>query len=124
MKISKDKPFYPISMAAEILGISPDRLRGYEEEGLIKPYRVKKVSEKQRGEKRLFSQDDIEWVGLLRELIQNGVSIPALKVIIQLLPYWEKSQKPEIKKLVNDENWVIIKKLVKSPIYQKLIENK
>jgi len=123
MEIEKDKPFYPVSMAAQILGISADRLRTYEKAGLVKPHRIEKKSEKQKGEKRLYSQNDIEWVAKLRELIKSGISIPALKIIINLLPYWERANSPEIFNLKDDKEWKLIQELAHSPVYKSLIGN-
>lgn len=123
MQINKDKPFYPVSMAAEMLGISPDRLRAYEDAGLIKPHRVEVTSKKQKGGRRLYSQNDIEWVSLLRQLIGNGISIPALVIIINLLPCFESYKLKEIQALKNNESWKVIKKLIKHPNYKNLIKD-
>ncbi|MBR1754362.1 MerR family transcriptional regulator, partial [bacterium] len=80
MFIDKDKPFYNVSQVAEILGITPDRLRTYDEEGLISPYRV------QKDKKRLYSQTDIEWLQNCRTLIKKKkIGIYALKVILLLI---------------------------------------
>ena len=77
-KIKADEPFYQISQAAKLLGITSDRLRTYEEEGLIKPYRTKHTQDG----KRLFSQNDIEWLTLIRDLIKLGVSIPTIRILL------------------------------------------
>ncbi|MCQ2738626.1 MAG: MerR family transcriptional regulator [bacterium] len=77
-QIEASEPFYQISQAAKLLGITSDRLRTYEEEGLIKPYRTK---HSQDG-KRLFSQNDIEWLTMIRDLIKLGVSIPAIRILL------------------------------------------
>ena len=52
--IKNDLPVYPISVASRLLNVHPRTLRIYEEEGLIKPER--------RGDRRLYSQNDITWV--------------------------------------------------------------
>ena len=46
--IAKDEPFYQISQVSKLLGITSDRLRTYEEEGLIKPYRAKHTKDGKR----------------------------------------------------------------------------
>lgn len=75
--IKEDTPFYPISMAAQLIGISPDRLRTYEEENLIKPYRNDKG-------KRLFSQNDINYLICLRKFIREyGISIKGLNLLLE-----------------------------------------
>lgn len=76
--IEANEPFYLISQAAKLLGITSDRLRTYEEEGLIKPYRTKHSIDG----KRLFSKNDIEWLMIIRDLIKLGVTIPAIRVLL------------------------------------------
>lgn len=76
--IQANEPFYQISQAAKLLGITSDRLRTYEEEGLIKPFRKKHSKDG----KRLFSQNDIEWLIMIRDLIKLGVSIPTIRILL------------------------------------------
>ena len=76
--LKPDEPFYQISQVAKLVGISADRLRTYEEEGLIKPYR-KNGSNSNR---RLFSQNDIDYILTLRQLIKLGFSIPAIRIYL------------------------------------------
>lgn len=73
--LNSNEPFYQINQASKLLNVTSDRIRTYEEEGLIKPYRT-------AGGKRLFSQNDIEWLILLRDLIKMGVSIPAARILL------------------------------------------
>ena len=77
-QLKPDEPFYQISQAAKLLGITSDRLRTYEEEGLIKPFRTKTSADG----KRLFSQNDIEWLTIIRDLIKLGVSIPVIRILL------------------------------------------
>lgn len=77
-----DVPVYPIGVAARLLGIHPRTLRIYEAEGLIHPAHV--------GSRRLFSDNDIQWIKCLRSFIHDeGVSIPGLKKLLNLIPCWE-----------------------------------
>jgi len=77
-----DMPVYPIGVAARLLGIHPRTLRIYEAEGLIQPTHV--------GSRRLFSDNDIQWIKCLRSFIHNeGISIPGLKKLLNLIPCWE-----------------------------------
>ena len=78
--LKADEPFYQISQVAKIVGISADRLRTYEEEGLIKPYR----KQGENTNKRLYSQNDIEKIIILRKLIKSGVSIIAIKLFLNI----------------------------------------
>lgn len=77
-QLQANEPFYQISQAAKLLGITSDRLRTYEEEGLIKPYRTKHTQDG----KRLFSPNDIEWLTMIRDLIKLGVSIPTIRILL------------------------------------------
>lgn len=77
-QLQPNEPFYQISQAAKLLGITSDRLRTYEEEGLIKPYRTKHSKDG----KRLFSPNDIEWLTMIRDLIKLGVSIPTIRILL------------------------------------------
>lgn len=77
-----DTPVYPIGVAARLLGIHPRTLRIYENEGLITPKHV--------GSRRLFSDNDIQWIKCLRSFIHDeGISIPGLKKLLNLVPCWD-----------------------------------
>ena len=74
MTLDNSEPIYPISVAAKLLSVHPRTLRIYEEENLIKPAR--------QGNKRYFSNNDIEWITCLRTLIhEKGISIPGINVL-------------------------------------------
>jgi len=82
MAVKSDEPIFPISVAAKLLGVHPRTIRIYEDEGLIIPAR--------KGQKRYFSNDDIEWIQCLRHLIhEQGISIPGIKKLLDLSPCWE-----------------------------------
>lgn len=123
MDIERTTPFYPVSMAAKLIGITPDRLRTYEEEGLIYPERFDGI---RKPGKRLYSQNDIDWVISLRNIIKdNKISIPALKIILSLIPYWESGAKLKFKGteiLLSDFNWQKILELRNNPNYEKLFK--
>ncbi|PLX84357.1 MAG: MerR family transcriptional regulator [Desulfuromonas sp.] len=89
MAVNNCDPIYPISVAAKLLGVHPRTIRIYEDEGLIKPSR--------QGQKRYFSNDDIEWIQCLRYMIHDeGISIPGIKKLLELSPCWEiKNCPPE-----------------------------
>jgi MerR family transcriptional regulator/heat shock protein HspR len=85
--VNKNNPIYPISVAAKLLGVHPRTLRLYEEENLINPAR--------QGNKRYYSQDDIDWISCLRHLIHTeGISIPGIKKLLELTPCWEIKKCP------------------------------
>ncbi len=86
--IRNDLPVYPIGVAARLLNFHPRTLRIYEDEGLIKPER--------RGERRLYSQNDITWIGCLRSLIhEQGISIPGIKKLLQFASCHEITDCPQ-----------------------------
>lgn len=87
MPMRPDVPVYPIGVAARLLGVHPRTLRIYENEGLIQPTHV--------GSRRLFSANDIQWIRCLRSYIHDeGISIPGLKKLLNLVPCWEVASCP------------------------------
>jgi MerR family transcriptional regulator/heat shock protein HspR len=85
--ISPDTPVYPIGVAARLVNVHPRTLRIYETEGLIQPVHL--------GTRRMFSENDIKWIGCLRSMIHDdGISIPGLKKLLQLAPCWEIASCP------------------------------
>lgn len=86
--IKKDMPIYPIGVAAKLLDVHPRTLRIYEDEGLIKPMRV--------GNRRLYSTNDLTWIGCLRRLIHDdGISIPGIKKLLRYATCYEIADCPE-----------------------------
>lgn len=70
--------FFAISVAARMLGVHAQTLRGYERIGLIAPSRTK-------GRIRLYSIDDIRRAQQIRRLIEDlGVNLAGVEVILQL----------------------------------------
>ena len=73
----RKRPRYIISIAAELAAVHPRTLRIYESEGLLCPQR--------RNNLRLYSEDDIERVRIIRFLTRRqGVNLAGVKVILQL----------------------------------------
>jgi MerR family transcriptional regulator/heat shock protein HspR len=91
MSVNNNDAIYPISVASKLLSVHPRTLRIYEQESLIKPSR--------KGNKRYYSHDDIEWIRCIRTLIhEKGISIPGIKMLLELTPCWEiKNCPPEIR---------------------------
>jgi len=70
--------FFAISVAARMLGVHAQTLRGYERQGLLAPSRTK-------GRIRLYSIDDIRRANQIRRLIEDlGVNLAGVEVILQL----------------------------------------
>lgn len=80
MRIDPNRPLFPISTAAEILGCPQKVLRLYEKNGLVLPARTD-------GKRRLYSQRDIEHLEFIHYLTHvRRVNIAGVKVILELLP--------------------------------------
>ncbi len=80
MLIDKNKPFYNINQVAELLILSTDRLRTYDEEHLVCPFR------REKDKKRLYTEMDIEWLKDIRFLIsKKRMNIYSFKLILKLL---------------------------------------
>ncbi len=111
-KIAKDEPFYQISQVSKILGITSDRIRTYEEEGLIKPFRF---NDSETG-KRLYTQEEVEYLEIIRELIKLGVTIPVIRVVLSLKFTVKKSLKREKDKQIVE----LLQKLYSFPLSENV----
>ena len=116
MLIDKEKPFYNVTQVSELLGISADRLRTYDEEKLVSPVRVGK------GDKRLYSELDIEWLQDVRTIIsKNKMNIYSFKLMLKVLNLVnDKSFETLVKKEPNDDIWKIFERMRNNPNYVKL----
>jgi len=73
------EPLYVISVAARMLDLHAQTLRGYEREGLLQPARS-------RGGVRMYSDDDIERVRRIRRLVDDlGCNLAGVDVILNLM---------------------------------------
>jgi len=83
-----ERPLYPISIAAELVGATDQTLRLYEKHGLIKPAR--------RNNNRYFSDNDVKWLRCVRALIhEKKISIEGVKRLLEYAPCWEIKECPE-----------------------------
>ena len=69
----RNRPLYMISVAAELAGVHPQTLRAYEQKGLVTPQRTS-------GNTRMYSQADIERLGLINE----GINLAGVTRILDL----------------------------------------
>lgn len=116
MLIDKDKPFYSVVQVAEILGITADRLRTYDEQQLVFPTR------REKDNKRLYSELDIEWLKDVRILIsKNKMNIYSFKVVWKFL---KAMSKKDFQKLLaenkDDEIFQIFARIKNNPNFDKL----
>jgi MerR family transcriptional regulator/heat shock protein HspR len=73
----KSRPVYVISVAAEITGLHPRTLRIYEERGLLTPTRRNRI--------RLYSDEDIERVRVIRQLIEgHRLNLAGVRLILEV----------------------------------------
>ena len=71
------RPVYVISIAAEITGLHPRTLRIYEERGLLAPVRRNRI--------RLYSDQDIERVRVIRQLIEaHRLNLAGVRLILEV----------------------------------------
>ena len=73
----RDRPVYMIGVAAQLAGMHPQTLRSYEQKGLVTPQRTS-------GNTRMYSQADIERLGLINELTNEGINLAGVTRILDL----------------------------------------
>ncbi len=84
MPPTTDEAVYPISLAAQRVGLSARTLRIYEQEGLLRPAR------KPGSQQRLYSEQDLTWVRCISELIHgHSLTTAGIRRLLDLIPCWE-----------------------------------
>lgn len=68
---------FAISVAAEMAGTNIQNLRVYERRGLVEPDRT-------AGGTRLYSRDDVDRLGRIRDLLDLGLNLAGIAVVLQL----------------------------------------
>jgi len=68
---------FGISVAAELTGVNPQTLRGYESRGLIDPYRTP-------GGTRRYSSDDLDRVRRISVLLESGLNPEGVRQVLDL----------------------------------------
>ena len=77
MEKDKDRPLYMIGVVARMLHVHPQTLRIYEKEGFLMPSRL--------GGQRLYSEADVERLGLILELTRDlGVNRAGVEIILRM----------------------------------------
>ena len=99
MEYEDTEPRFVISIAARMLGMHAQTLRYYERVGMIEPYRS-------RGNRRLYSMDDIERLRRIKNLIDDlGVNLAGVEVIIRMsermseMERWIRMLESEVRRL-------------------------
>lgn len=68
---------YGISVTAELVGLGPQTLRLYEQRGLLQPARTD-------GGTRLYSEDDLERIRRIGELLESGLNLAGVGMVLDL----------------------------------------
>ncbi|HET6168121.1 MAG TPA: MerR family transcriptional regulator [Marmoricola sp.] len=68
---------YAISVAAELSGTAMQNLRVYERRGLVSPHRTS-------GGTRRYSDDDVERLVRIRELLDAGLNLAGIERVLEL----------------------------------------
>jgi MerR family transcriptional regulator/heat shock protein HspR len=76
-QIAADRPIFTLSVAADLLGLHPRTLRIYEEKGLVVPARTE-------GNRRRYSQNDIQRFQFIRQLTRGGVNLEGVRIILDM----------------------------------------
>jgi DNA-binding transcriptional MerR regulator len=74
-QITADRPIFTLSVAADLLGLHPRTLRIYEEKKLVVPARTE-------GNRRRYSQNDIQRFQFIRRLTGGGVNLEGVRIIL------------------------------------------
>jgi DNA-binding transcriptional MerR regulator len=77
-QIASDLPIYPIRTVARLSGVDARRIRAWESQyGLLRPART-------RGGHRLFSQQDIDRIRRIRQLIdEEGLRLQGVRLLLE-----------------------------------------
>jgi MerR family transcriptional regulator/heat shock protein HspR len=90
----KDRPLYMISVVSRILHVHPQTLRMYEREGFVCPRRM--------GGQRLYSESDVERLGLILELTRDlGVNRAGVDIILRMRHRLESLQS-EVEQMLDE----------------------
>jgi len=76
---------YGISVAANLVGSAPQNLRLYEARGLVAPARSD-------GGTRLYSENDLERLRLISELLDDGLNLAGIHMVLGLRAANERLQ--------------------------------
>ncbi len=74
---SSDEGVYAISVAASMVSMEIQNLRVYERRGLLMPDRTS-------GGTRLYSADDVDRLGRIRDLLADGLNLAGIARVLEL----------------------------------------
>ena len=76
-KREPDTPLYNIGVMSRLCGLPIHTLRWIEQHGLISPFRTD-------GHQRLFSELDLQLIQEIRDLMEQDVNLPGIRIILQM----------------------------------------
>jgi DNA-binding transcriptional MerR regulator len=77
VKRTRRTPLYNIGVASRLCGLPVWTLRWIEKNGLVSPRRTE-------GRQRLFSEEEMELLLLVRQLMEQDVNLPGIRVILKM----------------------------------------
>jgi len=77
VKRRRKTPVYNIGAVSHLTGIPIWTVRWIEKHELIAPHRTD-------GNHRLFSDEDIDLLNAIRDLLEEGVNLPGIRVILRM----------------------------------------
>ncbi|MEW6229251.1 MAG: MerR family transcriptional regulator [Bacillota bacterium] len=75
----KPVAMYPIGAVERATGLSKRQIRYYEDRGLISPRRT-------RGDRRIYSREDIERLAAIKRLLTAGLSLDGVQAVLDKPP--------------------------------------
>jgi MerR family glutamine synthetase transcriptional repressor len=79
-------PIYNIGATSKLTGLPIWTIRWIEQHEMVFPGRTD-------GNQRLFSDEDIELLNQIRDLMEEGVNLPGVRVIMKMQVQWVEDQK-------------------------------
>lgn len=77
MELDPRQGLFGISVAADLVGMTPQNLRVYEARGLLEPARTE-------GGTRRYSQEDVARLLRISELLSQGVNLSGIALVLGL----------------------------------------
>jgi DNA-binding transcriptional MerR regulator len=77
METDPAQGLFGITVAADLVGMSPQSLRTYEARGLLEPARTE-------GGTRLYSHHDVDRLRRISELLADGLNVAGIALVLDL----------------------------------------
>ncbi|GGH88755.1 MerR family glutamine synthetase transcriptional repressor [Pullulanibacillus pueri] len=76
-RIRRNMPLFSMSIVGELTGLTARQIRYYEEHQLVQP-------ERSKGNRRLFSFNDVEKLLEIKALLDKGVNLAGIQHVLQM----------------------------------------